>query len=203
MWWSHHRNPKVKGSENFQVAEHICMTAGWCTPTPWGQNLLLCSGPSHILSHVLHLVVHLYLSLYTLFYNKPINIFPWILWAIPVNDQIRRVGHGNLRFAHSQWEAQVTTWTLNWHPRGWEIIMLAKKFIWVFHKMLQKNLNEFLGQLNTIVRYRWVSWRLGAGCISGQGVQRRRCPARAQAASSLAWGWGEMFIGQEVGLCPL
>ena len=28
-------------------------------------------------------------------------------------------------------------------------IGLAKKFIWVFHKMLQKNLNEHFGQNNT------------------------------------------------------
>ena len=74
-------------SESFRVDEHIHLLGGLYTPTPQGQKLPL-SGFFWTSPNIL-LAIHLHL------YNKSINMFPWVLWAVIGNYWTWGEGHGN------------------------------------------------------------------------------------------------------------
>lgn len=118
---------KVWGLENLQTGLHIHILGGWYPPTPQGKKFL-CFGPfqtSPYVSLIWLSICLLYHMLYYIFITgKCKKVFPWILWAVIPNDQIKGRGLWELPICSQFGQKLWITWgptTCNWHPK-WKAV---------------------------------------------------------------------------------
>lgn len=86
-----------------------------------------------------NLVLHISSTWMLIFYNVLVNVsklFSWVFWATLANDQTQWGSHGNLWFVDDRSEAQVSTWTCNWHLK-WGPICGTESLICVIRWNLQ------------------------------------------------------------------